>query len=39
MNLVVFVNTLTDTVESSITLPPPPIEPIRNFSFFFVPNP
>jgi DNA-binding beta-propeller fold protein YncE len=39
MNLVVFVNTLTDTVESSITLPPPPFEPIRNFSFFFTPNP
>jgi hypothetical protein len=39
MNLVVFVNTLTDTVESSITLPPPPFEPIRNFSFFFVPKP
>ncbi len=39
MNLVVFVNTLTDTEESSITLPPPPFEPIRNFTFFFVPNP
>jgi DNA-binding beta-propeller fold protein YncE len=39
MNLVVFVNTLSDTVESSITLPPPPFEPIRNFSFFFVPKP
>ena len=39
MNLVVFVNTLTDTEESSITLPPPPVEPIRNFSFFFVPKP
>jgi hypothetical protein len=37
MNLVVFVNTLTDAVESSITLPPPPNEPIRNFSFFFTP--
>ena len=39
MNLVVFVNTLSDTEESSITLPPPPFEPIRNFSFFFVPKP
>lgn len=39
MNLMVFVNTLTDTVESSITLPPPPFEPIRNISFFFVPKP
>jgi DNA-binding beta-propeller fold protein YncE len=38
-NLVVFINTLTDTEESSITLPPPPFEPIRNFSFFFVPKP
>jgi hypothetical protein len=38
-NLVVFVNTLTDTEESSITLPPPPFEPIRNFSLFFVPKP
>ena len=39
MNLVVFINTLTDTEESSITLPPPPFEPIRNFSSFFVPKP
>ena len=38
-NLVEFVNTLSDTVESSITLPPPQAEPIRNFSFFFVPKP
>jgi hypothetical protein len=38
MNLVVFVNTLHDSVESTITLPPPPFEPIRNFSFFFVPT-
>lgn len=37
MDLVVFVNTLTDTVESTITLPPPPFEPILNSSFFFVP--
>jgi DNA-binding beta-propeller fold protein YncE len=38
MNLVVFVNTLTDTEESSIPLPPPQAEPIRNFSFFFLPK-
>lgn len=38
MNLVVFVNTLTDTVESTITLAPPPFEPTRNLSFFFLPK-
>ena len=37
MNLAVFVNTLADTVESTITLRPPAFEPIRNFTFFFVP--
>jgi DNA-binding beta-propeller fold protein YncE len=36
-NLVVFVNTLTDTVESTTTLLAPPNGPIRNFTLFFLP--
>jgi DNA-binding beta-propeller fold protein YncE len=35
--LVVSVNTLTDTVESSFTLPPPPYGEPLNFSLFFTP--
>lgn len=37
-NSLVFVNTLTDTMESSFTLSPPPYEPIRNLTVFFVPK-
>jgi hypothetical protein len=36
-NLAVFVNTLNDTVESSITLPSPPYGEALNFSLFFAP--
>ncbi len=36
--LMVWVDTLTDTVESTITRPPPPFGAIRNTGFFWVPN-
>ena len=37
MDLIVFVNTLTDTEESSITIPPPATGEIPNFGLFFAP--
>ena len=36
--LLVWVNTLTDTVDSTITLAPPPNGAIRNTGFFWVPD-
>jgi len=38
-NLMVWVNTLTDTVDSTITFAPPPDGAIRNTGFFYVPGP
>ena len=35
----VWVNTLTDTVDSTITFAPPPNGAIRNTGFFYVPGP